>query len=251
MPARSSSRSVPSGPGHDLGEHAVQHVQRVEHAAAVHAGVQVADAGAHLDLRHRHPAQPDGDRGRLRVDHAGVEDDRGVGAALVGADPLGDALRARLLLALDDDAHVDRQLALARQRAGGVQQRPEVALVVGRAARVQAAVADLGLERRRGPLAEVADALDVVVAVDQDRRRVGRRRAQVADRERVAVADLHELGAAAGALDVVGRPLGGAAQVGGIAAAGRDRRDAQPLDQLVQEFAHAPAPYFFAPGCPG
>jgi hypothetical protein len=53
------------------------------------------------------------------------------------------------------------------------------------------------------------------VAVDQDRRRVSRRRTQVADRERVAVADLHELGAAAGALDVVGRPLGGAAQSAG------------------------------------
>ena len=76
------------------------------------------------------------------------------------------------------------------------------------------------------------------MAVDEDGRRVGARGAQVADDERVAVADLHELRAAAGALDVVGGPLRGAPQVGRVAAAGGDRRDPQPLDELVEEVAH-------------
>ena len=59
------------------------------------------------------------------------------------------------------------------EAAGRRQQRPEVALVVAGAAGVEAPVAHLGLERRRRPRAQVARALDVVVAVDEDGRRVG------------------------------------------------------------------------------
>jgi hypothetical protein len=123
----------------------VHDVQRVEDAAAVHAGVQVALADADVDEGLAHAAQPDGDRRRALVDHARVEDDRHVGAALVVADPVGDVAAAALLLALDEDAHVDRQLARGLQLARRVQQRQEVALVIGGAACVQAA--------RRGPAA--------------------------------------------------------------------------------------------------
>ena len=46
-----------------------------------------------------------------------------------------------------------------------------VALVVGRATAVDAAVLDGRLERRRVPQVERIDRLDVVVGVDEDRRR--------------------------------------------------------------------------------
>ena len=138
-PARSSSRRRPSGPGTTADEHRVQGVQGVERAAAVDAGVQVALGGAHLQVRHDEPAQPDGDRRRVLVDHPGVEDDRAVRAALVGAHPVRHGLAAGLLLALHEHAHVDRQRARRRLRARDVQQRQEVALVVGRAARVDRA----------------------------------------------------------------------------------------------------------------
>ena len=80
------------------------------------------------------------------------------------------------------------QLAGVGQLAGDEQQRQEVALVVGGAAGVEAAVADVGLERRRRPARLVAGVLDVVVAVDQDRRRAVAVRAQLADDERRVVA---------------------------------------------------------------
>ena len=165
----------------------MQGVQGVERAAAIDAGVHVALGGAHLQVQHDQPAQPDGDRRRVLVDHPRVEDDRAVGAALVGAHPVRDGLAAGLLLALHEHAHVDRQGARRRLRARDVQQRQEVALVVGRAARVDAPVAHIGLEGRRRPRRRVADGLHVVVAVDEHRRRALARRAQLADGQRVAV----------------------------------------------------------------
>ena len=136
------------GAGQDRGERLVQRVERVQRGAAVHAGVRGLGAGADLEVGEDHPARGERQRGRVGVDHPAVEDDHGVGAALVGAHPLADVVGAGLLGALDQHAHVDRQLAGVGHRAGDVQQRKEVALVVGRAAGVEAAVADRRLERR-------------------------------------------------------------------------------------------------------
>ena len=119
--------------------------------------------------------------GRRLVDHAAVEDDRAVGAALVLVDEAQHVRAADLLLALEHDAHVHRQLARARELAGDVQERQEVALVVARAARVQPAVAHHGLERVGRPELARIGRLHVVVAVDQHGRRVGAARAQLAD----------------------------------------------------------------------
>ena len=110
--------------------------------------MEVARGGAHVDLHHHHAAQADGDRGGALVGHPGVEHERAVGTALVGGDPLGHRLAARLLLALHEHSHVHRQLVLARERARHVQERQEVSLVVGGPAGVDAAVADVGLEGR-------------------------------------------------------------------------------------------------------
>ena len=179
-------------------------------------GVQVALAGAHLDLRHRHAAQADGDRRASARRPCRCRRRSRSRRRARRPDPLRPRPRCPPPpRPRTSDAHVHGQRALARERAGHVQQRQEVALVVGGAARVDAAVADVGLERRRRPGALVADALHVVVAVDQDRGRVGRARAQLAHGQRVAAADLDELGGAAGAHDALGRPLGRAARSAG------------------------------------
>ena len=85
--------------------------------------------------------------GSLAADHAAVEDDRRVRAALVGLEELDDRVAAGLLLAVAAEADVDRQLAGPRELARAGEQHVQLALVVDRAAPVEVAVADLGLER--------------------------------------------------------------------------------------------------------
>ncbi len=112
----------------------------------------------------------------------------------------------------------------------------EVALVVGGAAREDAAVADLRRKRRAGPQVERLGALDVVVAVDQDRGRiVAGRCPQLADHQRVAAIDRDQLGLPARVAHLRGGPLGGAPQVLEVAAARGDAGDAQPVEELVEQ----------------
>ena len=90
------------------------------------------------------------------------------------AEEMPEVRAADLLLALDQEADVERQPALLRKESFGHLQRHEHGpLVVGRAAGVDATVADARLERGSRPLGLVAGRLHVVVAVDEDRRRAG------------------------------------------------------------------------------
>ena len=61
-----------------------------------------------------------------------------------------------------------------RQRADGFHQDEELAFVVGGAAGVEIAVADDGLKRRRDPFLQRIGRLDVVMAIEQQRRFAGR-----------------------------------------------------------------------------
>ena len=128
-------------------------------------------------------------------------------AALVGLEELDDRVAAGLLLAVAAEADVDRQLAGPRELARGGEQHVELALVVDRAAPVEVAVADLGLERIALPELERVGRLHVEVAVAEDGRRARRRRrgADLADRERLAV-PVDELALAAGVADERRRP---------------------------------------------
>ena len=211
-PARSGSGQLAVGAGQDRGEDRVQRVERVQRGAAVHAGVRGLRAGADLEVGEHHAARGERQRGPVGVDHAGVEHDHRVGAARVGAHPLADVVGAGLLGALDQHADVDGQRARLRQLTGHEQQREEVALVVGGAAGVQAAVADRRLERRRVPQLEVARVLDVVVAVDHHRRRVLLGRAQLTHDERRATRRGHHLRRAARATHALDGPGRGVAQ---------------------------------------
>ncbi len=130
-----------------------------------------------------------------------------------------------------------------------MQERQEVALVVGGTTRVDAAIAQVGLERVRVPLLDRRDALHVVVAVDQDRRRVITRCAQLADGQRVP-RRRDDSRRPAGLLDAVAHEARGSLEVARIAVAGRDRRDPKPRVQLVEQGIGHQYPSF-APGCPG
>ena len=104
--------------------------------------------------------------------------------------------------------HVARQLARAREVDQRREQAVEVALVVRRAARVDVAVAHLGLERRRVPGLERCDRLHVVVPVDQQVRRAGDGRSGCVPTASGLRCRLEDLGAAAGVADALADPLG-------------------------------------------
>ena len=162
---RDPAVAVPHG-----GQQVDQRPQRVGDDAAPVARVQrpvgppgpQLEAGDPPDPEHQPPAAG-------RVDRPVAPDDQ------VGGEPLalapgeaGQVGRADLLLAVQQ--HLDRagELAPGGQQALDGQELGQVlALVVGAAAAVQAAVADLGLERRAGPGVQRVGRLHVVVAVDE------------------------------------------------------------------------------------
>ena len=100
--------------------------------------------------------------------------------------PLDDRVAADLLLAVEGEADVDRQLAGRRELPDGLDEHEEVPLVVGHTTRVQPSVALRQLEGRRLPELERVGRLDVEVRVAEDRRRgLGRSdAAELADHER-------------------------------------------------------------------
>ena len=219
----------------DPAERLRQGMDRVHRRVAVHPRVQVALAGAHADVEGGEAAGRDRERRQVARFHAAVEDHARVGAALVLRQELDDRLAADLLLAVRDDADVDRKRALGREQAGGVQEHPELPLVVGHPARVQPLVADRRLERIRLPELERRRRLDVEMAVAEDRRGAlrSRRGADLADDQR-PLAVRHELRLAAAAPDLVGDPLGGTNQVVGVRRIGAHGLDAQQLAELVE-----------------
>src|SRR5438105_5052043 len=100
---------------------------------------------------------------------------------------------AVLLLALDEEAHADRQLAVHRAVGlRGLDAKQQMSLVVVDAARVHRAVADVRLERRGLPQLERHGGLDVVV-LDADERALARTRLAHDQRGLAADAELARL----------------------------------------------------------
>ena len=172
---RDDARPQLVGHGHDRLERLHERVDGVHGSAAEDARVQVAlpCPEAHVEVGQAPHAEIE--RGRVLAGHAAVEDDAGVGSPLVGGEEVDDRVAADLLLPVEGDAHVDRQRALVREQAGRLEGEIGVALVVDGAARVQVAVADLGLERVGLPEVERRRAAG---------RRSGRRGARSAPRRR-------------------------------------------------------------------
>jgi hypothetical protein len=118
----------------------------------------------------------DGDGGLGRPPHRAVGRDDEIGCELAAmlVEEMPEVRAADLLLALDQEADVERKRAFLRKEGfGHLQSHEHGALVVGRAAGVDATLADGRLERGSRPLGLVAGRLHVVVAVDEDRRRAG------------------------------------------------------------------------------
>ena len=164
-----------------------------------------------------------------------VEDHARVGAALVLLDEVDDRVAPDLLLAVARDADVHGELGVLRQELRRLDERVQLALVVGDPATVVPAVALRELEGRRLPQVERRGRLHVEVAVDQDGRR-----APVAGRGRdlpqdeLALAERRHLRLPAGALDEVGKPLRRAHNVVAVRRVRAHRRDRDELAQFVE-----------------
>jgi hypothetical protein len=205
-------------------------VDRVQRCASEHAGVEIALAGAQADVEVHEPAHGEVEGRRVLAGHAAVEDETGVGAALVRGEEVHDGVSADLLLPVEGDPDVDRQRALLGEQPCGLEQEVGVALVVHRAAAVEVAVAELGLERGGGPELEGGRGLDVEVAVEEDGRciRVAGGRADLTDGERMGLR-LDERGLSPGSAHELADPFAGLAHVAGMRGIGAHAGDAEPV----------------------
>ena len=200
--------------------------------------MHVALAAAQIDLAIDETAKPVANRRHAAVEHRRIRDDDEVGAKLllVRADEIVEVDAAHLFFAFEEELDVHRQAAvLFQMRLDGLEVHEHLALVVGRAARVELAVADGGLERRRLPQVERIHRLHVVVPVEEDGRRA--RRAQpVAVDDRVArrVDELHVL--ETDAPHLIAAPLRAAPHVRGVLGQRADAGNRQQTFQLVEIF---------------
>lgn len=159
-----------------------------------------------LEVECDQPPRGDDELGPAPPLHPAVEDDARVyGAVVVGQEAV-DGIPARLLLAVAHDAKGHGRCAFGDERFDRLQLHPELTFVVRDAARVQPFPASLGREGLALPELERVGRLDVVVAVDEDRRRA-RRPSNVAHDEAPALADLGIAAEASNrACDPLGRP---------------------------------------------
>ena len=148
--------------------------QRVGDEPAPHAGVHGVGQRADLDVHPDQAAQAGRQGGDADVPVAGVGDHDDVGAQVVEVllQQRGQGLGADLLLALDEEDDVDRQVVAEDPQRGQV--GGDAGLVVGRAAAVEPVAALGRLERRAVPVGVVVLGLDVVVGVEQHGRRARR-----------------------------------------------------------------------------
>ena len=227
------------------GDQPGQRDQRVGHQAAPHAGVDGVGQRADLDVDADQAAQAGGQRGHADVPVAGVGDHDDVGAelVLVLAQQRGQGVGADLLLALDEHRDADRQVVAVHPQ--GAEVGRDAGLVVGGAAGVEAAVALGRLERRGVPLGVVVLGLDVVVGVEQHRRRALGARLVRDHRGRAAVGADDLDGVEALGPEQRGHRLGAALHLAGPRRVGADRLDAdQVLEVLADPGQHLrhPAP---------
>ena len=184
-----------------------------------------------------HPANRDRERRQPSTNHRAVEDESRVGRAVVLLDPLHDRVAADLLLAVERETHVHRELAGCGELRGRLDEDQEVDLVVGDAARVQTSVARRELEGRRLPELERVGRLYVEVRVAEDRGRlfgsVGR--AHLADHERTAHAPRDDLRGATSVTDPGGNPRRGRLHVRRVRRVGAHGRDGDQLGKRVAE----------------
>ena len=209
------------------GEEPGERGEGVGHRPAVHAAVDRVLERPHLDH-----AVDDAAERRRQCRHADppvrrVREDERVRPELraVARQELIEMIGTDLLLALDDHLHADGRC-------------DHPGLVVACAAAVEAAVSLGRLERRGLPLCLVAGRLHVVMGVQQDGGRAVRR-GDLAEDRRVRAVQLQETDAPhARVLEDGGGRLRGRADVRGVIAFRRHRRDPHEARQLLTDPRH-------------
>ena len=165
-------------------------LQRIRRGAAIDARVQIVIRAFHHQLAIDDAAQTDADGGQLRREHLGIANHRGVAFQARGlAGDVGfDVLAAHFFFALDQELHVDRQPPVLLQQAfHGFDQDVGLPFVVGRSARIDVVVANVGLKRRRLPFVQRIGRLHIVMPVEQHGR-LARRAQPFGVHQRIAFA---------------------------------------------------------------
>ena len=157
-PARSSSHSRPSASGISGASACMQRVARVQRGAAVHARVEVARRRAHVDRElHDRRARRSSARG---CSSSSMPESKTIAQSAPRSSCVEPASAWWPPISSSPSTSTRTctgSSPASASSAGHVQQRQEVALVVAGAARVQPAVAHLGLERVRVPLLDRRD----------------------------------------------------------------------------------------------
>ena len=215
---------------------APQRVDGIRRVAAERSRMQIDRSAAGVDLDVQDPAQRAGHHRPVQLVESAVPHQHRIRAQLLAV--LAQVLRQRiagaLLLALDEEADVQRQLARPGQVLHGLDRGHVVALVVARPSREQVSVSHVRLERRRLPFVDRVGRLHVVVAVDRQVRLAGRA-VPFGDHDRLAFSRLvDQLRLEAHALETRPQPLGVAQAVGPVLLERADRWDAQLFHQVVE-----------------
>lgn len=146
--------------------------------------------------------------------------------------PKADA--ADFFLTFDENLNVDGKSSVELvERFQGLKVDMNLALVVGRAAPVDVAVADGGLKGGRSPKVQRLGGLDIIVAIKKDGRFAGSFEG-FGINERVKIGgDNFDVFEASGT-ETIGNPVGAAFDVGFMFAFGTDRRNTEEIVKLVQ-----------------
>ena len=217
------------------GEHARERHGRIDHRAAVHAGVQIPVGPAHGDLEIRHPAQRRQDTGNARGEHGGVGDHDGITGKprLLALEELLEVLAPDFHFAFGQHDHIHGERpAHGEMRLERLEVQVELSLVVHRSTRVDAAVTYGGLERGRGPQFEGFGRLHVVVSIHEQRGRIGAGVAPFTDHDGMPRRGL-DGGSETDPRECIGHELGRRGAIGFVLGARADAGNAQKRKQFV------------------
>ena len=244
MPTRSASGTRPSA-RRARPERRDERVQRVQRGTAEHPGVQVALAGAHLDVEVEDAAQPRCRTPARRARRIPPSRTSATSAPRSSSlDPIDDRVPADLLLAVAREAHVDGQLARGGEQLGRLEEHEQVRLVVGDARARRASRRARRARTAALPELERVGRLHVEVRVDEHvGASLGTARGRAPRRSRAGrplpVDDLGRCRRPPGSRSApTRRPRATSARVRGI---GADRRDRDQLGELGDRARHATA----------
>ena len=219
-----------------FGNHLAQGVERIGHAAAEEAGVEVGVGAGDLDFPIGQAAQARGDARHVGGNHRGVgnEDDVGLHEVFVLLNPLREAARTDFLLAFEHELHVTGQSVGFHHRFKGFGVHERLAFVVVGATSPDFSVLDDRLKRVGVPQVDGIDGHHVVVAVNQHGRQF-RVDGFLAIDDGIALGGHHLCLVGAGFQKMVAPALGTADHVGLVRRFRADGRDSDQVKQFLKE----------------